>query len=155
MEAWVIEAAEGRGAQLPYIFICPFGCVNQTLLDKVDGTHLEWAEECGWNHKMNICVGCKKEIRWWHRKSTNKSWHVCCFKSWVDGYRVSRDFSDNENRMAGLPTTNELYVKRSYMIRCKFKSGRIKVKRDACFSGHFFWGYMLTEYQYFGVPIGR
>ena len=62
---------------------------------------------------MEICSGCKKPVRFYHKKGFNSFWHKSCSASWNEGYKTATDFCNSENKMRGYPTANELYVERS------------------------------------------
>ena len=63
---------------------------------------------------METCVGCKRPIRWWHRKDIyDRPWHRDCFASWEEGYRTAQTFATKENQIAGYLGPWELYAWRS------------------------------------------
>ena len=62
---------------------------------------------------MDICCGCDRPIRFWQATGFNTSWHKQCTESWERGYKAAIAFAENENRLLGVASPNELYSTRN------------------------------------------
>jgi hypothetical protein len=58
-----------------------------------------------------ICPACNKLIGRFHK--TPNGFHRDCFEHWEKGYTKAMEFCNNENKIAGFPLPDQLYIKRN------------------------------------------